>query len=147
MIGIHNNSKFRVISFIQNPLLSYVTQSHSKTGPSSSSITSNNNNVLIRAITCKSDGELTQEDVTTTKIFLNTLCEIGMADNYHSFVEMLLDKYDWKLLSANIYRNGNKIRKKIIRKYSYWVGDYYYTISSNGESSKFMDLNSADFSA
>jgi len=89
-----SSNKFRVISFIQNPIISYATK-YNNTVLSS--------NPLTRSIVCKPNNgdKLKHNDVLTAKKFLKDICDVSMVSNYYEFNKKLLKRYNWESKDAN----------------------------------------------
>ena len=140
--SMDNNNKFRVIFFIQNPIISYIKED------SAGSYIQSRNNIVTRSITCKSNNELlTYDDIMTTKRFLYNSCEIGTTNNNYNFIQMLIDRYNWKLKEEEESRNDNACGEHF-KECLDRMNLHYYTSTLNNNDELldlFKEFNSEDF--
>lgn len=115
-------NKFRVISFILNPIMYYMIQKDSIA------------NSLTRSIVCRpKDEKLTSNDVTIAKEFLEDICFVSMVSNHEQFMNILVERYNWQA-SAN-----SKCEQKHMERYQ----KLKQTVRSDNLQ-KVVELNSMD---
>merc|ERR1719232_1107918 len=120
------NIRFRVFSFIQNPIISSFMKrdkiSTAQTKREKYSLKQRSNNLLTRSIVSKPKAELTAADLDVAEKFIEEFINIGVINDDLDIIKTFQETYNWKMDKLFVKQCTNKLLKVAVEKQaSYFI--------------------------